>query len=308
MRKVGIVGAGAVGAACAMALALRHSADEIVLVNRTPAKSVGIATDITYGAAMGDVAAVRSADISDLAGCSVVLLTAGVNEKTGGATDRNDKEGRLKLLTANAKIYRELVPDIVAAAPSAVIIVVTDPPDPLTDVARASAGHERVFGTGTFLDSLRFRTHLGRHFGVAPGAIDALVIGEHGTSSVFLWSSARIAGSSVEALVDRPPETKERIERDVRQANIAIIEGIGASQYGIGIVSARIAEAVLRDEKVVLPVSSAQKAFGVSLSLPSVIGAAGVERVLMPQISQQEEAALRASAQHIADASARLRQ
>src|SRR5882672_4815909 len=308
MRKVGIVGAGAVGAACAMALALRHSTDEIVLVNRTPAKSVGIATDITYGAAMGDVTAVRSADISDLAGCSVVLLTAGVNEKTGGATDRNDKEGRLKLLTANAKIYRELVPDIVAAAPGAVIVVVTDPPDPLTDVARACAGHERVFGTGTFLDSLRFRTHLGRHFGVAPSAVDALVIGEHGTSSVFLWSSARIAGSSVEALVDRPPQTRERIERDVRQANIAIIEGIGASQYGIGIVSARIAEAVLRDEKVVLPVSSAQKAFGVSLSLPSVIGAAGVERVLMPQISQQEEAALRASAQHIADASARLKQ
>jgi L-lactate dehydrogenase len=307
MRKVGIVGAGAVGAACAMALGLRRSADEVVLVNRTPAKSVGIATDITYGAAMGDVTAVRSGDIADLAGCSVVLLTAGVNEKTGGATDRSDKEGRLKLLTANAKIYRELVPAIVAAAPNAVIVVVTDPPDPLTDVARAVAGHERVFGTGTYLDSLRFRTHLARHFGIAPIAVDALVLGEHGTSSVFFWSSARIAGSPVETLLDHPAETKEQIERDVRQANITIIEGIGASQYGIGIVSARIAEAVLRDEKVVLPVSSPQRAFGVSLSLPSVIGAAGVERVLMPQVSQQEEAALRASAQHIADASARLR-
>jgi L-lactate dehydrogenase len=308
MRKVGIVGAGAVGAACAMALGLRRSADEVVLVNRTPAKSVGIATDITYGAAMGDVTAVRSGDIADLTGCSVVLLTAGVNEKTGGATDRSDKEGRLKLLTANANIYRELVPAIVAAAPDAVIIVVTDPPDPLTDVARAIAGHERVFGTGTFLDSLRFRTHLARHFGVAPTAVDALVLGEHGTSSVFLWSSARIAGSPVETLLDRPAETKEQIERDVRQANITIIEGIGASQYGIGIVSARIAEAVLRDEKVVLPVSSPQEAFGVSVSLPSVIGAAGVERVLMPQMSRQEEAALRASAQHIADAAARLKQ
>jgi L-lactate dehydrogenase len=308
MRKVGVVGAGAVGAACAMSLALRRSADEIILVNRTPAKSVGIATDVTYGAAMGDVTAVRSADISDLAGCSVVLLTAGVNEKSGGATDRNDKEGRLKLLTANAGIYRELVPAIVTAAPDAVIIVVTDPPDPLTDVARAFAGHERVFGTGTFLDSLRFRTHLGRHFGVAPSAVDALVIGEHGTSSVFLWCSARISGSSVETLLDRSAETREQIEKDVRQANITIIEGIGASQYGIGIVSARLAEAVLRDEKVVLPVSSPQKVFGVSLALPSVIGAAGVERVLMPQMSRQEEAALRASAQHIADASARLKQ
>jgi L-lactate dehydrogenase len=308
MRKVGIVGAGAVGAACAMALGLRRSADEVVLVNRTPARSVGIATDITYGAAMGDVTAVRSGDMADLAGCSVVLLTAGVNEKTGGATDRSDKEGRLKLLTANAKIYRELVPAIVAAAPDATIIVVTDPPDPLTDIARAAAGHQRVFGTGTFLDSLRFRTHLARHFGVAPTAVDALVLGEHGTSSVFLWSSARIAGSSAETLLDRPTETKAQIEREVRQANITIIEGIGASQYGIGIVSARIAEAVLRDEKIILPVSSFQKTFGVSLSLPSVIGTAGVERVLMPEMTQQETEALLASAQHIADASARLKQ
>jgi L-lactate dehydrogenase len=307
MRKVGIVGAGAVGAACAMALGLRRSADDIVLVNRTPAKSIGIATDITYGAAMGDVTAIRSGDMADLTGCSVVLLTAGVNEKTGGATDRNDKEGRLKLLTANAKIYRELVPAIVAAAPDAAIIVVTDPPDPLTDIARAVAGHQRVFGTGTFLDSLRFRTHLARHFGVAPTAVDALVLGEHGTSSVFLWSSARIAGTPVETLLDRPTETKEQIEREVRQANITIIEGIGASQYGIGIVSARITEAVLRDEKVIFPVSSFQMTFGVSLSLPSVIGTAGVERVLMPEMTQEETEALRTSAQHIADASSRLK-
>jgi L-lactate dehydrogenase len=308
MGKVGIVGAGAVGAACAMALALRRSADEILLVNRTAARSVGIATDVTYGAAMGDTTAIRSAEFSDLTGCSVILLAAGINEKTGGATDRNDTEGRLRLFAANAKIYKDLVPNIVAAARNAVIIVVTDPPDPLTDVARALAGHERVFGTGTFLDSLRFRTHLGRHFGVAPDFVDSTVIGEHGTASVFLWSTARIANNSVEALIDRPIETKRRIEQDVRHANITIIEGIGASQYGIGIVSARIAEAVLRDEKAVIPVSSPQKAFGVSLSLPSVVGAAGVERVIMPQMSKEEEAALHASAQHIADASTRLKQ
>jgi L-lactate dehydrogenase len=291
-----------------MALALRRSADEIVLMNRTPARSVGIATDITYGAAMGDAPPVRSADITDLTGCAVVLLTAGVNEKTGGATDRSDKEGRLRLLAANAKIYAELVPAIVAAAPDAVVVVVTDPPDPLTDVARAFAGHNRVFGTGTLLDSLRFRTHLGRHLGVAPEAVDALVIGEHGTSSVFLWSSARCAGGPVETLIDRSAETERQIEREVREANITIIEGIGASQYGIGIVSARIAEAVLRDEKIVFPVSSFQKPFGVSLSLPSQIGATGIERVFMPQMNQHEEAALRLSAQHIADASARVKQ
>jgi L-lactate dehydrogenase len=291
-----------------MALALRRSADEILLVNRTAARSAGIATDITYGAAMGDTTAIRRADFTDLTGCSVILLTAGINEKTGGATDRTDTEGRLKLFAVNAKIYKDLVPNIVAAAPNAVIIVVTDPPDPLTDFTRALAGHDRVFGTGTFLDSLRFRTHLGHHFGVAPSSVDGTVIGEHGTASVFLWSSARIAENSVEILIDRSIATKSRIEQDVRHANITIIEGIGASQYGIGIVSARLAEAVLADEKAVLPVSSPQAAFGVSLSLPSVIGAAGVERVLMPQMNEEEEAALRASAQHIANASARLRQ
>jgi hypothetical protein len=104
--------------------------------------------------------AVRRADFSDLTGCSVILMTAGINEKIGGATDRNDIEGRLKLFAANAKIYENFVPNIVAAAPNAVIIVITDPPDPLTDFARARAGHRRVFGAGTFLDSLRFRTHL----------------------------------------------------------------------------------------------------------------------------------------------------
>jgi L-lactate dehydrogenase len=165
-----------------------------------------------------------------------------------------------------------------------------------------------VFGTGTFLDSLRFRTHLGRYFGVAPSAVDALVLGEHGTSSVFLWSAARIGSRPADpALVGGLPAAKDRIERDVREANIAIIEGIGASQYGIGIVSARLAEAVLRDEKVVFPVSSAQNVFGVSLSLPSVIGATGVERVISPPMSPQEQEALHASARHISDASDRLK-
>jgi L-lactate dehydrogenase len=255
---------------------------------------------------MGDLATVSSRNISELAGCSVVLITAGVNEKTGGATDRSDKEGRLKLLSANAKIYREIVPAIVKAAPEAVIVVVTDPPDPLTDLARELAGHERVLGTGTYLDSLRFRTHLGRRFGVAASSVDALVIGEHGTSSVFIWSTARVNGSSIETLISQSVETKEKIEREVRQANIAIIEAIGASQYGIGIASARITEAVLRDEKIVLPVSSPQKALGVSLSLPSVVGAVGVERVLKLDLNRQEEAALDASARQIAAASARL--
>ena len=124
------------------------------------------------------------------------MITAGINEKAGGATDRSDPQGRLRLLDKNAEIYRDVVPKIARAAPGAVILVVTDPPDPLADIAREAAGHDRVLSTGTYLDSLRFRVHLGRHFGVDPNSVEAQVIGDHGTSQVFLWSTARIASIS----------------------------------------------------------------------------------------------------------------
>ena len=118
----------------------------------------------------------------------VVLIGSGANEKTGGATDRNDPQGRLKLLDKNAAIYREIVPEIVRAAPDAVLVAVTDPPDPLADIARQAAGHGRVLSAGTFLYSLCFRVHLGRHFGVDPAQVEAQMIGDHGTAQVFLWS------------------------------------------------------------------------------------------------------------------------
>ena len=127
-----------------------------------------------------------------------------------------------------------------------------------------------------------------------------------GTSSVFLWSSAQIAGGLVGGRFGNADQLKDQVEREVRQANINIIEGIGASQYGIGIASARIVEAILRDSKIVIPVSSWHSGFGVSLSMPSVIGASGIERTIRPDLSTAEEAALRASAHHIASAAAQL--
>src|SRR4249920_1488272 len=158
--KAGIVGIGAVGRATAMAIAVHARIEELVLVNRNRAIAKGVATDMRYGLPLGPSVRVRDGDYADLAGAGVVLLTAGVNEKAGGATDRNDPLGRLRLLESNAKVYAEVVPRIVQAAPDATILVVTDPPDPLTDVARRHAGHDRVFGTGTTLDSLRFRVHV----------------------------------------------------------------------------------------------------------------------------------------------------
>ncbi|MFZ0840435.1 MAG: NAD(P)-binding domain-containing protein, partial [Xanthobacteraceae bacterium] len=190
--KIGIVGTGKVGCACAMATVIRGSAREIVLVNRTRKMAEAVATDIRYGVPLGRNVDIVDGDYDALQGAGIVLITSGVNEKTGGATDRSDPQGRLRLLDANAKIYRDIVPRIVAAAPQAVLLVVTDPPDPLADVARDMCPHADVLSTGTYLDSQRFRIHLGRHFGVDAAHVEAQVIGDHGTAQVFLWSSARI--------------------------------------------------------------------------------------------------------------------
>ena len=299
--KLGIVGVGNVGCAIALAAVTRGSAREIVLVNRTRSTAEAVATDIRYGTPLLPKTEIRSGDYDALSGAGVVLITSGVNEKTGGATDRNDPRGRLRLLEKNAKIYRDIVPQIVRVAPNAVLIAVTDPPDPLADVARVAAGHDRVLSTGTFLDSLRFRVHLGKHFGVDPEYVEAQVIGDHGTAQVFLWSSARIAGVPVISLLkergEKFDEVRTRLENDVRYANITIIEGHDASQYGIGIASARIAEMVLRDERAVIPIGSYHQAFGVTLSLPTVVGSVGAVAVLQPDLLPDERVGLEKSAE-----------
>jgi L-lactate dehydrogenase len=309
--KLGIIGTGNVGCAIVLAAVTRGSAREIVLVNRTRKTAEAVATDLRYGTPLAPKVDIRDGDYADLEGVGAVLITSGVNEKTGGATDRNDPQGRLKLLDKNAAIYRDIVPRIVGAAPDAVLGAVTDPPDPIADIARPGAGPERVLSAGTFLDTLRFRVHLGRHFGVDPRQVEAQVIGDHGTSQVFLWSSARIAGVPVAKLLEKRgeklDEVRRQLEKDVRYANITIIEGHDASQYGIGIVSARIAEIVLGNEHAVIPIGSYQRGFGVTMSLPSVVGGGGVITVLEPELSADEGAGLEKSAQTLRAALERVR-
>jgi L-lactate dehydrogenase len=297
--KVGIIGAGGVGSASLLSLVLRGDAREIVVVNRDRKRARAIVTDVQYGAALSPGIDIRDGEYQDLSGAALVMITAGVNEKTGGATDRNDPAGRLKLLEANAAVYRQILPRILASAPDAVVLVLTDPPDPLADLVRAS-GFKYVLSSGTFLDSLRFRFHLARHLKVDPTSVDANVLGEHGTSETFIWSSASVAGVPVLdalALTDPSRTTlRQQIEHDVRFANIAIIEGNQASQFGIGIVAARIARAVLRDERVVVPIGSYNSNYGVTLSMPSVLGRTGVLQILEPAMSDDERRALSRSA------------
>jgi L-lactate dehydrogenase len=306
--RVGILGVGLVGQACAFALVLRGSCRQLVLVDRTAERATAVATDMRYGAPLSPTVDIVAGDWADLAGVDVVLICAGVNEKGGGATDRDDASGRLRLLETNAAVYRDVVPRIVAAAPDAVLLAVTDPPDPLADLTRALAGHGRVLSTGTTIDTLRFRVELAAQLGVEPLAVDGLVVGEHGTTEVMLWSSVRVGGVPLaDALRTGDPrrsveDLRLRVERAVRFANIAIIEGNDASQFGIGAMCARITEAVLRDERAVLPVAAHRERYGVTIALPTIVGREGAAGELKPRMSRYERTAFARSVATLRDA------
>lgn len=299
--KLGIIGAGSVARACLLATVMRGAANEIVVVNRNRARANGLVIDVGYGGMLSPHVDLAAGDYDDLEGADLVMLTAGINEKTGSATDRNDPQGRLRLLAKNAEIFRDMVPRIDAVAPDTTLLVVTDPPDALADIAREAAPDLTVVSAGTFLDSLRFRRHLARRLHVHPGSVEAMVLGEHGTSSVFVWSGARLGGTPVDDLLSHA-DARAEIEKEVREANIEIIEGIGASQFGIGMVCARLAEIMARDEQAVVPLGCYHEEYGATLSLPVVFGEAGVLRTLRPPMSEDEAAKLQRSAEQIREA------
>jgi L-lactate dehydrogenase len=308
--KIGIIGAGAVGTACAFAVVMRGCASELVLLDLDRRRARGVVSDLQYGAALSQAVTLIEGDYHDFADADLVMITAGVNERAGGATDRGDPTGRLRLLDTNAKVYREIVPRLVKAAPEAVILVVTDPPDPLADLTRQLAGHNRVLSTGTYLDTLRFQFHLAKRLEVSHASVRAMVIGEHGTSEVFLWSGARVGGMRADQAIASQSgdvaEVRQAVEQEVRYANITIIEGIGASQLGIGMVSARIAEIVLRNEQAVIPIGVFNPKFGVTLSLPGILGRSGVSRILEPAMTEGELQGLQRSADTLKAASKRI--
>ncbi len=308
--KVGVIGAGAVGGATVLSLIERGGVcREIVVLDRDTARANGVAVDMRYATPLSPTVDVRAGDYDAIAGAELVIITAGVNEKGGGATDRSDPLGRLRLLDTNARVYADIVPRVMAVAPDAVLMVVTDPPDPLADLTRRLAGHDRVFSTGTLIDSLRFRVHLADRLRVRPRDVQAMVVGEHGTSEVLLWSSASVGGIPVlDLLAERDQsveEVRREVEDDIRYANIAIIEGTGASQYGIGVVSAVLADAVLRDEGAVLPVAAHYRPYGVTLSLVGVLGAGGVQQMHEPPMTPDERTALEAGVAALREASER---
>jgi L-lactate dehydrogenase len=297
--KVGIVGAGQVGSAAAYALALRGVATAVVLVDRDAALARAQAEDIAHAVPFASAVFVGHGGYADLAGAGVVVIAAGVAQTPG--------ESRLGLLGRNAAVFREVIARVLDAAPDAILLVASNPVDVMTQIATRISGLPagRVIGSGTILDTARFRWLAGRHLGIAPQSVHAYVLGEHGDSEVLAWSSAR-AGSvplaSFAAQVGAPLTEAVRAEIDdgVRRAAYTIIEGKGATWYGIGAGLARVIAAIARDEGAVFSVSIAtpevEGVTDVALSIPRVIGRAGVVADLFPELDAAEHAALRRSA------------
>lgn len=298
--KVGIVGAGMVGSAAGYALALRGGASEVVLVDRSAALAQAQAEDISHAVPFAHPCQIRAGDYAELAGAEVVILAAGVAQKPG--------ESRLSLLSRNAEVFGAVCGEVLRAAPEAILLVASNPVDIMTEVALKASGLPagRVIGSGTILDTARFRSLLGAHLGIAAQSVHAYVLGEHGDSEVLCWSSARAGSVPVLQFAEQVgvPVTeavRAGIDEGVRRAAYRIIAGKGATWYGIGAGLARIAQAIRDDQRVVLSVSvvmdEVEGVRDVALSLPHVVGRAGVMETLLPELAPDEAAALRASAE-----------
>jgi L-lactate dehydrogenase len=300
--KVGVVGTGFVGATAAYALVMRGVGREIVLVDKNEARSAAEADDIRHAIPFAHPLEVHAGGYPDLAGCKAVVLCAGVGQKPG--------ETRLQLLRRNAAVFREVVPSVLKHAPDAIVVVATNPVDVMTHLAARYAAEfglapGRVFGSGTTLDTARFRTLLGTHCGVDPHHVHGYVVGEHGDSEVLTWSLVSIGGMPLESFarlrgVVLSESIRRAIDEKVRRAAYTIIAGKGATYYGIGCVLARIVDAVLHDQRSILTVCApAPDVVGVkdvTVALPRLVGGAGVIETFPLPLSETEQTQLRASA------------
>lgn len=295
MRKCGIIGTGNVGAASAYTLAVSGLFSEVLLLDAHMHRAEGEAADIAHGAALRRPCRVHAGGYADFADCGLVILAAGTNQRPG--------ETREALLGRNRAILQSILEQLTAVNRDAVLLVVSNPVDVLTGYTLELSGFpaERVIGSGTVLDTARIKEKLG----VDSRNVHAFMLGEHGDSEVAVWSSANISGADLDdfclaAGIDDPESMLASLAREVTHAAYDIIERKGATCYGIAMAVRRIAEAIIRDEHAVLPVSTlARGAYGIEgvcLGLPAVVGRSGVSRVLDLPLSRDETERLLASA------------
>jgi len=303
--KIGIVGSGFVGSTAAYALVMRGIGREIVLVDQDEKRAKAEADDIFHAVPFANSLNVRAGTYADLKGASVVIMAAGVNQKPG--------ETRMQLLERNAHVFYSVIPNIISNAPNAIIVVATNPVDVMTHLTARIAAERgipagSVLGSGTTLDTARFRVLLSRHLKIDPQHVHAYVVGEHGDTEVLLWSLVGVGGVPVNDYLaardlEITPEDKAMIDEQVRRAAYHIIEGKKATYYGVGAALARICEVILNNQQAILTICAPHQEIvsveDVTIALPHVISGEGIIGSLPLTISDDEKALLAHSARTV---------
>ncbi|WP_352397361.1 L-lactate dehydrogenase [[Clostridium] aminophilum] len=298
-RKAAVVGCGFVGSASAFALMESGLFSEMVLIDVNREKAEGEALDISHGLPFAKPMQIYAGDYRDAEDAAVVVVTAGAGQKPG--------ETRLDLVNKNISIFKSIIPEIVKYNREGILLVVANPVDILTYAAAKLSGfpENRVFGSGTVLDTARLKYLLGEHLGIDSRSVHAFIIGEHGDSEIAAWSSANISGIPLNAFCEmrghfNHDKAMKEIAEGVKNSAYEIIEKKGATYYGIAMSVRRICEAIIRDEKSILPISSIQHGDfgidGIALSMPAIVGRDGVEGAVPIRLSEDEKTALQASA------------
>ena len=298
-RKAAVVGCGFVGSASAFALMESGLFSEMVLIDVNREKAEGEALDISHGLPFAKPMQIYAGDYRDAEDAAVVVVTAGAGQKPG--------ETRLDLVNKNISIFKSIIPEIVRYNREGILLVVANPVDILTYAAAKLSGfpENRVFGSGTVLDTARLKYLLGEHLGIDSRSVHAFIIGEHGDSEIAAWSSANISGIPLNAFCEmrghfNHDKAMKEIAEGVKNSAYEIIEKKGATYYGIAMSVRRICEAIIRDEKSILPISSIQHGDfgidGIALSMPAIVGRDGVEGAVPIRLSEDEKTALQASA------------
>jgi L-lactate dehydrogenase len=300
--KIGIVGSGLVGATAAYAMVMRGVGREIMLVDKDRARAAAEADDLYHAVPFAHPLEIHDGDYADLVGSEVVVIAAGSNQQPG--------ETRLQLLGRNAAIFKQLVPEVLKYAPGAILVVATNPVDIMTHLTARYAAEigvpsHRVIGSGTTLDTARFRTLLGRHVGVDAHHIHGYVLGEHGDSEVLTWSQATVAGLPLADFCEKrgiplDDMVKQEIDTNVRRAAYHIIAGKKATYYGIGSALARIVDVIIHDQRSILTVCTPQAEIAgvkdVTVALPHLLGGDGIIETFTQALSPDEQHQLHKSA------------
>ena len=299
LRKVAMIGCGFVGSASAFALMQRGLFSEMVLLDADQNKAEGEALDISHGLPFAKPMQIYAGGYDDITDAAIIIVSAGASQKPG--------ETRLDLVKKNVGIFSMIMPEIAKREVKGILLIVANPVDILTFVAQKQSGlpESRVFGSGTVLDTARLKYLLGEHLRVDSRSVHAYIIGEHGDSEMAAWSCANVSGLPLDSFCEmrghhNHDEAMHQIADQVKNSAYEIIEKKHATYYGIAMSVKRICEAIIRDEKSILPVSSMLHGEygieGVTLSMPAVVGKNGIEKLVPIRLSEEEQGQLKASA------------